>query len=244
MSLGGGLYRRAIECDQNNPVTKAVIDLLRSVGIATVVSAGNSGRSNAMGAPGCISSAVSVASSTDQDALSGFSNAASWTSLVAPGSGIFSSLPGGFGSLSGTSMAAPQVTGAFALLREHAPTASVSALLSAMQQRGVPLVLPGSGFIKSRIQLDEAAELLVAGIADPVDVIVDNDYGGAAQSGTFTVINDDSAYRGRYQLSIGSGNNYQFVPTLPTAGHYQVSAWWHQAPYQPRWPMTCNTMAA
>ena len=228
MSLGGSLYSRAIDCDQDNPVTKSVIDLLRGVGIATVISAGNSGRNDAMGAPACISSAVSVASSTDQDALSGFSNAASWTSLVAPGSGIFSSLPGGFGSLSGTSMAAPQVAGAFALLREHAPSASVSALLSAMQQRGVPLVLPGSGFIKPRIQLDEAAELLVDGIADPVDVIVDNDYGGAALSGTFAVINDDSAFRGRYQLSIGSDNVYNFVPTLPETGHYRVSAWWHQ----------------
>ena len=41
MSLGGGRYYS--NCDAEQSARKAVIDNLRSVGIATVISSGNSG---------------------------------------------------------------------------------------------------------------------------------------------------------------------------------------------------------
>jgi subtilisin family serine protease len=56
MSLGGGRYFDPCESDSR----KAIIDQLRSVGIATVIASGNFGDTNAISAPACIPTAVSV----------------------------------------------------------------------------------------------------------------------------------------------------------------------------------------
>jgi hypothetical protein len=67
---------------------------------------------------------ISVASTTRTDALSGFSNyGPTSVDLGAPGSQIYSTLPGGnYGLLSGTSMASPHVTGGAALVWSQNPT--------------------------------------------------------------------------------------------------------------------------
>ena len=64
---------------------------------------------------------ISVASSSSNGRLSGFTNRGKWVHLAAPGDGLTSSVPGGWGTWSGTSMAAPMVAGAAALLRSYAP---------------------------------------------------------------------------------------------------------------------------
>ncbi len=71
---------------------------------------------------------ISVASLTETGALSSFSNYGSTTvDLAAPGSSIFSTLPGAkFGTLSGTSMATPHVTGAAALYASLHPDATAA----------------------------------------------------------------------------------------------------------------------
>jgi subtilisin family serine protease len=114
MSLGGGEY--SSHCDGDS--RKTIIDTLRSVGIATVISSGNSGHRVALGAPACISSAISVGSTTKSDQVSSFSNVASFLTLLSPGSSIYASVPeNGYAYFSGTSMAAPHVTGAWAVLK-------------------------------------------------------------------------------------------------------------------------------
>jgi len=60
MSLGGGLY--TANCDGTESLRKASIDNLQSVGIMSVISSGNVGSTGSMGAPACISSAISVGS--------------------------------------------------------------------------------------------------------------------------------------------------------------------------------------
>lgn len=64
------------------------------------------------------SNVVAVASTTSNDVRSGFSNfGATSVDLAAPGSRIWSTIPGGgYGLSSGTSMASPQVSGAAALV--------------------------------------------------------------------------------------------------------------------------------
>jgi subtilisin family serine protease len=59
---------------------------------------------------------IAVAAITNTGAKSSFSNyGATTVDIGAPGSGIYSTLPNGYGSYSGTSMATPHVTGACAL---------------------------------------------------------------------------------------------------------------------------------
>ncbi|MCJ7708029.1 MAG: S8 family serine peptidase, partial [Anaerolineales bacterium] len=92
MSLGGGTYTS--NCDATYSSEKAAIDNLRSVGIATIIAAGNDGLPNALAAPACISSAISVGATTETDVVPSFSNVAYFMSLFAPGEWITSSVPG------------------------------------------------------------------------------------------------------------------------------------------------------
>jgi subtilisin family serine protease len=57
--------------------------------------------------------------------------------VAAPGVDILSSVPGGWSSISGTSMASPHVAGAAALLKERHPEWTVAQIKSALVQSGV-----------------------------------------------------------------------------------------------------------
>ena len=170
MSLGGGRFTS--NCDASESSTKSAIDLLRSVGIATVVASGNNGYSNALSAPACISTAISVGSTKDYssqlDQISSYSNSASFLNLLAPGEGITSSVPGGaYATFGGTSMAAPHVAGAWAIARQKAPTAGVADILAAMTSTGVSITDPRNGIRKPRIQIDAALGAIGNGEPSP-----------------------------------------------------------------------------
>ncbi len=155
MSLSGGSFVSQAQCDLENTPARVAIDQLRAAGIATVVAAGNSGLVDALGAPACISSAISVGSTTKAGLVSAFSNSASFLDLLAPGSRITSALPGGvFGTMSGTSMASPHVAGAWALRRELAPEASVDDVLMALKSTGAMIFDPGNALELPLIQLE------------------------------------------------------------------------------------------
>ncbi|MDQ7825833.1 MAG: S8 family peptidase [Candidatus Eremiobacteraeota bacterium] len=79
---------------------------------------------------------LAVASSDHRDRLSSFSNYGKTTvDLAAPGSSIYSTVPGGgYGSKSGTSMATPHVAGAAGLVASHEPDISASQLKERLMQ--------------------------------------------------------------------------------------------------------------
>ncbi|WP_213272746.1 S8 family serine peptidase [Hyphomonas sp.] len=159
MSLGGG--NNTGTC--NGDVRKPVIDQLWAAGVATVIASGNNSRVNAVSAPGCISTAVTVGSTTDGDAVSGFSNMSNTVDLLAPGSSINSSVPGGgFQSKNGTSMAAPQVAGAIAALVSLSPDTSISDIVNTLRTTGVNVTdgRTGGTVTRRRINLAAAAEQL------------------------------------------------------------------------------------
>ncbi len=87
---------------------------------------------------------IAVASITSSGAKSGFSNYGDVSvDLGAPGSGIYSTLPGrgntsAYGSYSGTSMATPHVTGGAALYASSHSTASAQDIKAAILSSAVP----------------------------------------------------------------------------------------------------------
>ncbi len=139
MSLGGG--KAGSYCDSDS--RKPIIDLLKAAGIAVVVSTGNKGYCDGISSPACISSAIAVGSTTKTDNLSSFSNYDPDFDnyILAPGSVVLSSVFGNtYGYKSGTSMAAPHVTGAFAVIREFVGgIPSVDDILNTLQTTGVPV---------------------------------------------------------------------------------------------------------
>ncbi len=153
LSLGSGRY--TADCGETDLRGPVIEDLLAE-GVATVIAAGNDGYNDAVAAPACVSSAITVGSTTDEDGVSTFSNRGALLDLMAPGTGIVSSVPGAkWASMNGTSMAAPHVTGAFAVLRQKFPAKSVDELLTLMKSTGRPIT--NGSAVTPRLQLDAAA---------------------------------------------------------------------------------------
>ena len=155
-------------CDSESPAVKQAMDNLRAAGIAPIAAAGNEGAATSINFPACISSAVSMGSTGDgsdavaEEAVSEFSNSAPPLDLLAPGSSITTSIPGGeFATYNGTSLAVPHAAGAWAVLKSKAPHASVAELLSVLKTTGIPISDSRNSLVKPRIQVDAALDRIV-----------------------------------------------------------------------------------
>lgn len=172
MSLGTGVTWYG-HCDGSDTGYVPLLKLLDSVGTATVVAAGNGSRSNGMSMPACLSQAVSVGAADKNDVPARFSNISPILDVYAPGVDINASVPDGeYAKLSGTSMAAPHVAGAWAVLKQANPDATVEEVLMALQSTGVPITDARTGQVIPRIQLDKALEAMLAGIPPRYKVVI------------------------------------------------------------------------
>ena len=117
---------------------KDIIDLLKQANIAVIAPSGNFSNTFLMPAPACISSAIAVAASFDNsDTAWPFNNTSNALDLFAPGVDITAPVPGGgFSTGTGTSLAAPHVAGAWAVIRHAAPTMSVNAVTNLLKSVG------------------------------------------------------------------------------------------------------------
>lgn len=161
MSLGSGAYSSYCSGEPQ----KAAMDNLKAARIANVVASGNEGNCGAVSSPACIPSAIAVGASNDSDIEAAFSNwHPSILKLFAPGVNINSSTglsDSSYESWDGTSMAAPHVTGAWALLRQASSSSSVDTILKSLQETGPAVdTLCGGGGSCPRIQVDRAINYL------------------------------------------------------------------------------------
>jgi len=104
LSLGGSSSSSAL---------KDAVEYATDQGVLLVAAAGNDGEcTDCVGYPAAYEEVVAVSSTNQNDQLSSFSSQGPEVEIAAPGSEINSTVPGGYDTFSGTSMACPHVSGA------------------------------------------------------------------------------------------------------------------------------------
>jgi subtilisin family serine protease len=154
------------EVEPSRDLVVKALEGAAAAGVVPVIAAGNDFdefRYGSVSSPGNAPDAITVAAVTSRNQIADFSSAGPTPlslqmkpDVAAPGVDVISSLPsnqgGLFGTLSGTSMATPAVSGAAALLKERHPTWTVAEIKSALEQSGdpvagVPVTRDGGGAI-------------------------------------------------------------------------------------------------
>jgi subtilisin len=141
----------------NADILHQAICRLVASGVTVVAAAANDSGSAAARVPASYNEVITVSALADTDGQPGglgghrcyswgtydvddtfadFSNYGSDVDLIAPGKCIWSTVPGGYQYMSGTSMAAPHVTGAVALLKATRPYLTPAEVKEALQYLG------------------------------------------------------------------------------------------------------------
>jgi subtilisin family serine protease len=150
----------------------------RAAGIFPSFAAGNDGPANGtVRSPGAWPDAFAAGATDINDEIAPFSargpspcGGPVKPDVSAPGVAVFSAYPGGYASASGTSMAAPHVTGAVAVLRSINPALTVDELETLLVLGAVDLGVagPDDSFGNGRLDLFTSAQILLGGVNRPV----------------------------------------------------------------------------
>lgn len=159
-----------------------IVDQAYSRDVLVVAAAGNSGTSTGTGDtvnyPAKYSSVIAVGATDSSDLRASFSSTGPDVEMAAPGSGVTSTyLNGQYVKMSGTSMAAPYVTGQLALLKEAYPAMTAGELRSKLHSAVKDLGTSGKdawygyGLVQSFTAPEQTP--VVAPVTDPIPTPTD-----------------------------------------------------------------------
>ncbi|MFL5919260.1 MAG: S8 family serine peptidase [Gaiellaceae bacterium] len=219
------------EIEPTRDLAVVALNAAADAGVVSTVSAGNEFETFGIGSinsPGSAPKAITVGASTGGHGSIEVDTAASFSSagptpyslqlkpdVMAPGDAVASSVPGGgYAELSGTSMAAPHVAGAVAVLRQRHPAWTPAQVKSALMLTGVP-VKRGTGEVSplreggGRIDLVRADTPLV--FTSPSDVSLGLRRPGASTTRTVQ-LSDAGGGAGTWSVSLSTGRQFLSVP--------------------------------
>ncbi len=152
-------------------------------GLVLLAAAGNDGITNKH-YPSAFENVIAVGATNSADLRAGFSNyGPDWVDVGSPGEDIMSTIPGGYGNATGTSMASPVAAGVVGLLWSFAAPGTTNVEIRAALENTTDPISNG-GFAKGRINAFRALQTLDPGppnVSDPVAVSV---WSGAAGNGS------------------------------------------------------------
>lgn len=210
-SWGGGGYTQ---------LHKDAVDYALSKNVVVIGSAGNDYR-NQFAGPSAYTGAINVGASAGDDMKADFSNLGPQVDLYAPGDNgltTYSTTNDGYGLFNGTSMAAPVVSGAAALLLEVKPDLTPYQIKKLLVSTGDPMKDPRTqGF--NRVNVKAALEALKAGQVPTdggaVQVEIVDIAEGSAISGTDVILTPlEGQHKGMVYL--GRTGTFQLESSLKT----------------------------
>ena len=187
---GAQVINMSFGMEANSPLMQLAVEDAYNAGIVMVASAGNDSSSIPM-YPAAYPEVLAVSAIDTLETLAVFSNYGDYIDLCAPGVNIYSALPGQYqwGTWSGTSFAAPFVSGAIALAMASPVNITASEMFTAVNQTArtnllwgdviPPSPLYGNGCLDvynlvlawSRGDIDNSREIDVADLSYYVDFL-------------------------------------------------------------------------
>ena len=207
---------------------QTAIDYAWARGVVIVAAAGND---TALGAiqPGNCTHVVSVASTNSADQLSYFSNFGPYVTVAAPGSAILSTtFDGGYGYMSGTSMATPLVAGLVGLVWATGWGTSNQSVVDRLTSSADQISGTGSAFKYGRVN---AYRAVGGNPPQPPVSSVPNDFSNYAKYIPSLPYSDNESTVG---ATFGTSEIYC------TANPYGASVWYQWTPTTSEW-VTANT---